>query len=332
MKRVLLFLVLAIVFSLNLTAQTLQETTIKEDGGFEWIITESFDGKEFKRGAKSTQGKELIPCEYDIIYYRNHYFYAVQEKGESSLKALYSDAGSCIVPITEQVNELMVMTPEVGSPFVLVQKGGKYGTYSLSGEEKIKIEYDNLFAHEGQFYTKNSDGEMTIVGDRVKPNNESSTDNWLTDLMQSIAEQFSWMASISSDREEDEEWDNIWLAEEGDEHFEKEEYEEAVKCYKEAATKGYDFAQLSLGYCYYEGLGVAKDAKEAVKWYSKAAEQGNETAQFNLGICYILGDGTKKDYHEADKWLKKAADQGNEDAKEFLKDKKNWDLYHKIIN
>lgn len=74
MKRVLLFLVLAIVFSLNLTGQTLQETTIKEDGGFEWIITESFDGKEFKRGAKSTQGKELIPCEYDIIYYRKPLF------------------------------------------------------------------------------------------------------------------------------------------------------------------------------------------------------------------------------------------------------------------
>lgn len=87
-----------------------------------------------------------------------------------------------------------------------------------------------------------------------------------------------------------------------------------------------------MGYCYYEGLGVTKDAKEAVKWYRKAAEQGNETAQFNLGLCYILGDGTKKDYHEADKWLKKAADQGNEDAKEFLKDKKNWDLYPKIIN
>lgn len=296
----------------------MQETPIKEDGGFEWVITESFDGKKFKRGAKSTQGQELIPCEYDVIYYRNHYFYAVQEKGESSLKALYSDTGSCIIPITEQANELLVMTPEVGSPFVLVQKGGKYGTYSLSGEEKIKIEYDNLFAHEGLFYTRNSDGEMTIVGSSGKTTNESSTDDLLADALLFFAEQFYWVDSISSNRKYVPECDNVWLAEEGDEHFLFEEYEDAVKCYKEAAAKGYDYAQFALGHCYEEGLGIAKDAKEAVKWYRKAAEQGFCQGQTKLGLCYHTGFGIVKDETEAVNWFRKAAEQGEEQGQFFL--------------
>lgn len=337
MKKVLLFLVLAIVYSLKLNGQTIQETVIKEVGGFEWIITESFNGMKFKRGAKSTQGKELIPCEYDVIYYHNHYFYAVKENDESNKKALYSDAGSCIIPITKQANDLMVITPEVGSPFVLVQKGSKYGTCSLSGEEIIKIEYDNLFAHEGQFYTKNSNGEMEQIVNEEKPTKEENFEDdfigflqlW-SGLLDFSTSQTENIPNRESDKDQDNDFSKKWLMATGDTHFENEEYKKAVECYEKAATKGYDCAQVALGYCYVRGLGVVKDAKEGVKWYRKAAEQGNKTAQRNLGICYILGNGTTKDYNEAEKWLRKAADQGDEEAKEILKEK-NWELYDNSI-
>ena len=69
-----------------------------------------------------------------------------------------------------------------------------------------------------------------------------------------------------------------------------------------------------MGYCYYNGNGVAKDATEAVKWYRKAAEQGYASAQDNLGLCYDNGDGVAKDAAEAVKWWRKAAEQGHADA------------------
>ena len=45
------------------------------------------------------------------------------------------------------------------------------------------------------------------------------------------------------------------------------------------AEEGDANAQSNLGYCYYEGGGVAKDYKEAVKWYTKAPEQGDADAK-----------------------------------------------------
>jgi len=39
----------------------------------------------------------------------------------------------------------------------------------------------------------------------------------------------------------------------------------------------------SLGVCYVNGDGVAKDAEQAVSWYRRAAEAGHADAQFNLG-------------------------------------------------
>ena len=58
----------------------------------------------------------------------------------------------------------------------------------------------------------------------------------------------------------------------------------------------------TLGLCYYEGDGVAKDYVEAVKWFRKAAERGHASAQRNLGVCYKNGEGVEKDYAEAYAW------------------------------
>ena len=74
-----------------------------------------------------------------------------------------------------------------------------------------------------------------------------------------------------------------------------------------------------MGFCYEEGIGVAKDGAEAVKWFRKAAEQGHAGAQFNLGYCYMNGIGVAKDGAEAVKWYRKAARQGDEDAQKALK-------------
>ncbi len=77
----------------------------------------------------------------------------------------------------------------------------------------------------------------------------------------------------------------------------------------EAANRNFAPAQSKLGYCYEEGLGVAKDTEVAVKWYMKAAQSGYPTAMINLASCYDLGKGVAMSKPEAFKWYKKAADQ-----------------------
>ena len=84
--------------------------------------------------------------------------------------------------------------------------------------------------------------------------------------------------------------------------------------YKANAEQGDAEAQFSLGWCYDDGRGVAKDKVEAVKWYRKAAEQNYTPAQSNLGWCYDNGQGVAKDYIEAVKWYRKAAEQGHAEA------------------
>ena len=51
---------------------------------------------------------------------------------------------------------------------------------------------------------------------------------------------------------------------------------------------------------------------EATKWYLKSAEQGNTIAQLNLGFCYANGVGVPKNIVEAYAWssLSIAADPG----------------------
>ena len=55
-----------------------------------------------------------------------------------------------------------------------------------------------------------------------------------------------------------------------------------------------------------------------MKWFRKAAEQGNAYGQYNLGFCYANGVGIAKDDEEAVKWFRKAADQGLKEAQEAL--------------
>ena len=86
--------------------------------------------------------------------------------------------------------------------------------------------------------------------------------------------------------------------------------EEAVKWYRKSASQGFDPAQLELGRCYGNGVGVEKDQSVAVEWYRKAADQGLADAQFTLGMCYSEGEGVSKDLAEAIKWYRKAAEQG----------------------
>lgn len=79
----------------------------------------------------------------------------------------------------------------------------------------------------------------------------------------------------------------------------------ALECYLSAAKRGSTAAQFNLAGCFQYGEGTEKDEKQAVEWYSKAAEQGNARAMFALSQCFANGVGTSKDMAKARLWLER---------------------------
>jgi len=94
---------------------------------------------------------------------------------------------------------------------------------------------------------------------------------------------------------------------------------------KALAEQGETLAQSSLGFCYLDGEGVAKDYAEAVKWFRKAAEQGDALGQISLGLRYYKGEGVAKDFAEAYAWWNLASVVEKEAAK-------NRDIVEKVMS
>lgn len=94
--------------------------------------------------------------------------------------------------------------------------------------------------------------------------------------------------------------------------------EVAVKWFRKAAEQEYASAQYALGFCYMYGQGVDTNKSEAVKWYRRAAERGWTEAQVDLGVSYVNGTGVEQDLVEAVKWFRKAAEQEDAVAQAIL--------------
>ena len=91
--------------------------------------------------------------------------------------------------------------------------------------------------------------------------------------------------------------------------YNDENYEEAVKYFRQAAEQGHVTAQLNLGICYEKGQGVPQNYTEAVAWYHKAAEQGDVNAKYRLGACYLEGKGVPIDRGMGIKLLHEATER-----------------------
>ena len=85
----------------------------------------------------------------------------------------------------------------------------------------------------------------------------------------------------------------------------------AAQWYQLAAEQNYSEAQVLLAYCYEVGAGVPKDPRAVVTLMTRAAKSGNAEAQFNLALYYSQGMyQTAKDQKESFRWAKLSADQG----------------------
>ena len=94
-------------------------------------------------------------------------------------------------------------------------------------------------------------------------------------------------------------------------------YLQAVELLQKLSSQGYPEAQLYLGLCYKNGLGVEKNLQKAAFWGKKAfdiisaqANKGDAKAQLNLGIFYANGLVVSQDLRNAVNWYVKSANQG----------------------
>jgi len=109
------------------------------------------------------------------------------------------------------------------------------------------------------------------------------------------------------------------IMERANEHYDKEEYEDAFPLFKEVAEAGYAFAQFYLGLMYYYGTGTKQDYGQAYKWYERSAYAGDSDAQLNLALMYFRGEYVQENMDAGMKWMEKSAKQGNEIAIENMK-------------
>ena len=93
---------------------------------------------------------------------------------------------------------------------------------------------------------------------------------------------------------------------------------------QQLAEKGDPAAENALGLRYFQGdekNGIQRDEKAAFHWFSRAAEHGSLTAQSKLGFLYWGGRGVPKDANKAYFWTvlaRAGGDKGNKDLATVL--------------
>ena len=80
------------------------------------------------------------------------------------------------------------------------------------------------------------------------------------------------------------------------------------------AERGSVSAQLALGNMFASGKGAVQDYDEALRWFREAAEQGSTAAMDNIGVLYELGYGVEQDKAEALRWYRMSAEHGGTDG------------------
>lgn len=87
--------------------------------------------------------------------------------------------------------------------------------------------------------------------------------------------------------------------------------DDAIRLYREAATRGDLRAIVSLGLITEVGRGVTADLTEALQLYQRAASLGSPDAKINLAVALFEGRGINKDEARAVALLEEAADLGS---------------------
>lgn len=101
------------------------------------------------------------------------------------------------------------------------------------------------------------------------------------------------------------------LNQQSKEFLTKKNYKNAVPLLKKAAELGHPEAQYNYGYCFQEGIEVAKNDSIANIWLIKSAKQGWLNAQFKIAYSFAVGRGCIKDLSKAFYWSVKCGEQND---------------------
>lgn len=94
-------------------------------------------------------------------------------------------------------------------------------------------------------------------------------------------------------------------------------YARALAAWGPLADAGDARAQESLGFMYYSGRGVPRDARKAARFFYRAANQGEPTAQLFLAIMHFRADGVPRSRPLAMMWSELAMSAGQSEAYEM---------------
>jgi uncharacterized protein len=94
------------------------------------------------------------------------------------------------------------------------------------------------------------------------------------------------------------------------------QYARALAEWGPLAAAGDAKAQESVGFMYYSGRGVPRDARKAAAFFYRAANQGEPTAQLFLAIMHFKADGVPRSAPLAMMWSELAMSGGQAEAYE----------------
>ncbi|CDZ81944.1 Putative beta-lactamase HcpC precursor [Candidatus Rubidus massiliensis] len=91
--------------------------------------------------------------------------------------------------------------------------------------------------------------------------------------------------------------------------------DKAMEWLKLASDNGNNEATMEVGCCY----GKKEDYQNAISWFENAAKQGNAKAKYYLGLYYLEGLGVDSNEQTAKYWFNEALKSGDKRALKFLK-------------
>lgn len=85
------------------------------------------------------------------------------------------------------------------------------------------------------------------------------------------------------------------------------DFTKALEYFEKGAEEGSLMCSYDAGYMYYKGLGCRQDYTRAVDYFSRGLPTGNPSCLYMLGLCYRNGFGVDMDGEKADACLRKAS-------------------------
>lgn len=97
------------------------------------------------------------------------------------------------------------------------------------------------------------------------------------------------------------------------------DYEKAFLSFKTAANMGDDQACFATAYCLFKGIGCNQQYEQAVRLFREGALKGRDNSMYFLGLAFKNNYGIQRDEDSAKYWLGRAAALGYKQAIEELK-------------